>query len=122
MNDKKRYVHVGTGQRSWMYLTALAGKHADAGLLCALCDTNSHRMDYWNRYLGEKYNCGPVPTYRASDFDRMIEEQKPDTVIVTSIDRTHHKYICRAMELGLSRKSGCDCGQCQYYSGKFHVV
>ena len=66
MNDKKRYVHVGTGQRSWMYLTALAGKHADSGLLCALCDTNSHRMDYWNRYLGEKYNCGPVPTYRAS--------------------------------------------------------
>ena len=30
----------------------------------------------------------------------MIEEQKPDCVIVTSIDRTHHKYIIRAMELG----------------------
>jgi predicted dehydrogenase len=26
----------------------------------------------------------------------MIEEQKPDAVIVTSIDRTHHKYIVRA--------------------------
>jgi predicted dehydrogenase len=30
----------------------------------------------------------------------MIEEQKPNYVIVTSIDRTHHKYIIRAMELG----------------------
>ena len=100
MSEKKRYVHVGTGQRAWMYLTALAGKHADAGTLCAICDTNQHRMDYWNRYLGEKYHFGPVPTYKAADFDRMIAEQKPDTVIVTSIDRTHHYYICRAMELG----------------------
>ena len=100
MSEKKRYVHVGTGQRAWMYFTALAGKHADAGELCAICDTNQHRMDYWNRYLSEKYHFGPVPTYKAADFDRMIAEQKPDTVIVTSIDRTHHKYICRAMELG----------------------
>ena len=30
----------------------------------------------------------------------MVEEQKPDVVIVTTIDRAHHKYICRAMELG----------------------
>ena len=30
----------------------------------------------------------------------MIEKEKPDTVIVTTIDRTHHRYICRAMELG----------------------
>lgn len=95
-----RYVHVGTGQRSWMYITALVGKHADAGVLCALCDTNQHRMDYWNKYIGEKFNHAPVPTYKAADFDRMIAEQKPDTVIVTSVDRTHHKYICRAMELG----------------------
>ena len=30
----------------------------------------------------------------------MIEEQKPDVVIVTSIDRTHHRYIIKAMEMG----------------------
>jgi predicted dehydrogenase len=30
----------------------------------------------------------------------MIEETKPDEVIVTTIDRTHHTYIVRAMELG----------------------
>lgn len=30
----------------------------------------------------------------------MIEETKPDTVIVTSVDRTHDYYIIRAMELG----------------------
>ena len=30
----------------------------------------------------------------------MVAEQKPDTVIVTTVDRAHHKYACRAMELG----------------------
>ena len=45
MSEKKlRYVHVGTGQRSWMYITALMKEHADDGELCAICDTNQHRM------------------------------------------------------------------------------
>ena len=30
----------------------------------------------------------------------MIAETKPDVVIVTTMDATHHQYICRAMELG----------------------
>lgn len=30
-----------------------------------------------------------VALYGADGFDKMIEEQKPDCVIVTSIDRTH---------------------------------
>jgi predicted dehydrogenase len=30
----------------------------------------------------------------------MVEETKPDVVIVTTIDRAHHIYIVRAMELG----------------------
>jgi predicted dehydrogenase len=41
-----------------------------------------------------------VPTYLADAFDRMVAETKPDTVIVTSMDSTHHLYIIRAMELG----------------------
>ena len=30
----------------------------------------------------------------------MIEIEKPDIVIVTTVDRTHHTYIVRALELG----------------------
>ena len=33
----------------------------------------------------------------------MLEENQVDTVIVTTMDRTHHRYIIRAM------KAGCDC-------------
>src|SRR4051812_4199013 len=59
-------------------------------------------MDYYNRVYKEQYNAEPVPTYKAEEFDRMLKEQQVDTVIVTSIDRTHHDYIIRAM------KQGCD--------------
>ena len=57
-------------------------------------------MDFWNKFFKEEYKHKPLPTYKADQFDRMIAEIKPDKVIVTSMDRTHHKYICRAMELG----------------------
>ncbi|GAG42237.1 unnamed protein product, partial [marine sediment metagenome] len=58
------------------------------------------RMDFWNRKFKEK-GYGEIPIYLAEDFDRMIAEKKPDTVIVTTgPDATHSEYICRAMELG----------------------
>ncbi len=97
---RKRYVLVGTGGRSWMYTAALMKDYADCGELTAFCDVNQHRMDFNNQLVRETFGKGPLATYRAHEFDRMVAEQKPDTVIVTSIDRTHHHYICRAMELG----------------------
>lgn len=95
----KKYVIVGTGARSELYSNAILSTYRDRTELAALCDTNRGRMDYWNS-TQEKYNCAPIPVYNAPDFDRMIEEQSPDVVIVTTMDRVHHKYICRAMELG----------------------
>ena len=41
---------------------------------------------------------GTPPVYADGDFDRMIAETRPGTVIVTSRDSTHDHYICRAME------------------------
>ena len=96
----RKFVLVGTGSRSGMYLEGLAGDFKDAGVIAALCDTNFSRMNFWVELLSQKYGLDKLPTYHASEFDRMISEIKPDTVIVTSIDRTHHKYICRALELG----------------------
>lgn len=97
---KLRYVHVGTGSRAWMYITALMDKYSDVGELCALCDSNQLRMDFYNEFIQDKYGHKKLPTYKDYEFDKMIAEIKPDKVIVTSMDRTHHKYICRAMELG----------------------
>ncbi|KFY42379.1 hypothetical protein V494_02430 [Pseudogymnoascus sp. VKM F-4513 (FW-928)] len=94
-----RYAQVGTGSRASFFYTAIARDFQSAAALVAFCDTNQTRMNVANDSI-EKLTGQRVPTYKAADFDRMIEETKPDQVIVTTIDRTHHAYIIRAMELG----------------------
>jgi predicted dehydrogenase len=100
MSSKKRYVQVGIGGRARFFYEAIAGQYNETSELVALCDVNQVRMDYANNLLQTKYNYKPLPTYKAQEFEEMIKKEKPDTVIVTSIDRTHHRYIIRAMELG----------------------
>jgi predicted dehydrogenase len=97
---KKRYAQVGTGGRARFFYEAIAGTFNETSEIVGFCDTNQTRMNYANRILQEKHNYKTVPTYKAHEFDDMIKNEKPDAVIVTSIDRTHHKYIIRAMELG----------------------
>jgi len=98
--SKKKYVLVGTGGRCAMFIDALIKDFKDCGELAALCDTNQTRMNYWKKYIKDNGGPADIKTYKAADFDKMIEVEKPQRVIVTSMDRTHHKYICRAMELG----------------------
>jgi len=98
--QRKKYAVVGLGSRSKMFSTAILDTYKETCELTALCDTNQGRMDVYNESFKSKYNAGPFPTYHAVDFDKMIKKHKPDVVVVTTMDRTHHKYICRAMELG----------------------
>jgi len=93
--SKKRYCVVGTGSRSSMYINAILGKYKDIAELVAFCDSNPGRMEYY-----KDLNQLAIPCYKPTEFDKMVRENKPDTVIVTSMDRTHHQYIIRAMELG----------------------
>ena len=97
--SKKRYAQVGTGGRARFFYRAVARDYADTSEIVAFCDVNQTRMDYCNEQLVQ-YGAKKVPTYKHYEFDRMIEETKPDCIIVTSVDRTHHDYIIRAMELG----------------------
>src|SRR5688572_5435605 len=83
-----------------MYISALTSTYRDAAELVALCDLSQTRMDWYNAQLQKHAGLAPRPTYPADLFDRMIAETKPDVVIVATIDRTHHQYIIRAMELG----------------------
>jgi predicted dehydrogenase len=97
---KKRYVLVGTGGRAEFFYGAIAKDFKETSELVAFCDLNLTRMEYANKMLVTKYDYEPVRTYAADRFDEMIEVEKPDAVIVTSVDRTHHTYIIRALELG----------------------
>ncbi|VVM32894.1 Gfo/Idh/MocA family protein [Terribacillus sp. AE2B 122] len=96
----KKYVLVGTGGRAEFYYGAMVKDFKDTCNLAAFCDINETRMAYANQLLEERYQHPAIPAYPAADFERMIQQEKPDIVIVTTIDRTHHTYIIRALELG----------------------
>jgi len=98
-SSKTKYVIVGTGGRHEMYRDALVGKYSEHRSLAGLCDINEGRANLSARIAKERFGAD-VPVYLADHFDRMLDEQQPDVVIVTSKDSTHHKYICRAMEKG----------------------
>lgn len=90
----KTYVLVGTGYRGlWSYCEPLVREYADVARLAAVCDINPKRA----RLVGE-YLKADIPAY--TDFDRMLAEKKPDTVIVTTKDCAHEGYICKALEAG----------------------
>jgi predicted dehydrogenase len=95
-----RYALVGTGARAFMFGDALLKTYKQASCLVAICDVNQQRMDFHNQEYARKYGAQPVPTWLARDFNRMIAEEKPEVIIVTTIDRVHHEYIIRAMEQG----------------------
>ncbi|WP_078544599.1 Gfo/Idh/MocA family oxidoreductase [Litchfieldia alkalitelluris] len=96
----KRYVLIGTGGRAEYFYGSVVRDFRETSQLVAFCDINQTRMNYANRLLEEKYNHPQVATYLAHEFETMIEIEKPDTVIVTTVDRTHHTYIIKALELG----------------------
>lgn len=116
-NEKKRYVIVGLGGRSSMFTESLLTTYKDTSALVGLCDLNQTRMDFYNDKFVKTYGIEPIPTYKAEDFDRMIKEQKPQVVIVTTMDRTHHEYIIRAMDHGCDaiteKPMTTDVGKCQ---------
>ncbi|SFI85791.1 Oxidoreductase family, C-terminal alpha/beta domain [Paenibacillus sp. UNC496MF] len=97
---KKRYVQVGIGGRAEFFYSAIANHYRETSELVAFCDINQTRMDYANKLLTEKYDYPAARTYKHDEFARMIGAEKPDAVIVTSVDRTHHTYIIQALELG----------------------
>lgn len=96
----KKYALVGTGGRAEFFYGAIARDYKETAKLVAFCDINTTRMNYANQLLKEKYNHPEIPSYKPNDFETMIKKERPDTVIVTSIDRTHHQYIIQSLELG----------------------
>lgn len=97
---KKRYVQVGIGGRARYFYESVALDFKETSEMVGFCDISQTRMDYGNKILSEKHGHKKVPTYFYTEFDTMLDEQKPDYVIVTTVDRSHHDYIVRAMEKG----------------------
>jgi predicted dehydrogenase len=98
-NKKRRYVIVGVGGRSRMYQRAIQKDYSQYCEMVGFCDVNMGRLQLAQKRSREYVGEAP-PVYQAKDFDNMINETKPDVVIVTTVDGFHHQYIIRGMEMG----------------------
>lgn len=96
---KKRFVIVGVGSRSRMYQGAIQGEYKNNCELVGFCDVNLGRLKLAQRRSREVTG-DALPIYDAGDFDQMVAETHPDTVVVTTVDGYHHEYIIRGLELG----------------------
>ena len=89
----KKIVIVGTGTRCFAFAEQLCKKYADNFKLVGICDTNVKRCEYYRDSIGADF-----AIYQ--DYDVMLDELKPDAVLVTTPDCYHHDYIIRALEKG----------------------
>ncbi len=91
---KRTIAMVGTGIRgSTMWGKSVQADYGDYISFVGLCDINPGRVETVKKYIG--CNC---PTF--TDFEKMMREVKPEILIVTTVDATHHEFIIRGMELG----------------------
>src|SRR5262245_28008037 len=101
---KLRMAIVGTGSRgSFTWGREVVAGYSDVVEIVGLCDHNGKRVEAAKKLIGTA-----APTF--TDFDRMIRETRPETVMVTTVDAIHARYIIRAMELGcdvMSEKPLC---------------
>lgn len=110
---RMRIALVGTGVRgiaTWG--RSLIHAYSDHVEMVGLCDANMSRLKVAKKRIGTD-----APIFHSSEFDKMIEQTKPDLVITTTTDCTHAEYAVRAMELGcnvLSEKPlATEANQCQ---------
>jgi predicted dehydrogenase len=91
---KKRVALVGTGVRGiGMYGTGLLKNYSDYVEMVGLCDINPGRLKVAAGMIGTK-----APAF--TDLEEMIRKQKPETLIVTTEDSSHHEVIIKGMEMG----------------------
>lgn len=93
-NKKLRIVLVGTGIRGTSFWgKRLVDEYSDILEFVGLSDINPGRLAYGKEFIGT--NC---PTF--VDFDVMLKKTKPDLIIVTTVDATHHQFIIKGLEFG----------------------
>ena len=90
----KRCVVVGTGHRGInSYINPIAVGHlSDVACIVGVYDKVKARAELCSKEYGN------FPVY--DDFEYMLSDAKPDFVIVTTDDSSHHDYIIRALEMG----------------------
>jgi predicted dehydrogenase len=93
-NKKLRIAMVGTGHRgTGMFGKDLIETYSEYVEFVGLCDINPGRLETGKRLIGAS-----CPTF--TDFEKMMNETKPDTLLVMTVDATHDDFIVKGMEMG----------------------
>jgi predicted dehydrogenase len=91
---KTKIAMVGTGSRGvGMWGRDVLKRYADNVTFVGLCDTNKGRVETAKQIIGT--DC---PTF--TNFEQMMRQTKPELLIVTTVDATHHEFIIKGMEMG----------------------
>lgn len=96
-DEKLKLCLIGTGVRgSSFWGKRLVDNYSDMLEFVALVDHNPGRLKYAADYIKVNDTCGLY-----EKFEEMIEEQKPDLIMVTTTDSTHHEFIVKALDHGI---------------------
>ena len=91
---KLKVALVGTGIRGITFWgKRLVDEYSEILEFVGLSDINPGRLEYGKNYIGAS-----CPTF--VNFDEMLKSAKPDLVIVTTKDSTHHEFIIKGLEMG----------------------
>ncbi len=93
--DKKlKVVLVGTGIRGISFWgKRLLENYSEILEFVGLCDINPGRLAFGKKYIGTS-----CPTF--TNFEKMVNETKPDLVIVTTKDSNHHEFVIKGLDMG----------------------
>jgi predicted dehydrogenase len=95
---RTRYAQVGLGARSWLYSIAIVSQLPERSELVGLCERNAGRLA--QRVAWARANGLDLPGHASEDFARLLDDARPDCVIVTTDDVHHDVYVVAALERG----------------------
>lgn len=91
---KLKVALVGTGIRGITFWgKRLVEQYPQLLEFVGLSDVNPGRLEYARGYIGVK-----CPLFM--DFEEMVRTSKPDLIIVTTKDSTHHEFIVKGLNMG----------------------
>ncbi|GHJ85659.1 hypothetical protein NliqN6_2061 [Naganishia liquefaciens] len=92
---------VGTGSRGQLFLRGVVDRtHIPGNAVVALCDSNQGRVKLYNRLLQE-LGQPQAAEYSEKDFEKMLDEENVEVLVVTTVDATHDRYIIPALKRGI---------------------
>ena len=93
---RKRYAVCGVSNRAIaMYIKPIMESFSNSAELVGMLDIDPLRFKVCcDKVPGAK----GVPTYMANEFEKMLEEQNPDALIVVCMDCAHQYYILEGLK------------------------